>query len=202
MANVFQRALQRASVPVAYSEGFHPKPRLAFEDALPVGMESLAEAFTIVLREGFSPQGLVRGLNAELPEGLRVEGCETPVPPKSRDLRLTVYRVQGSAGFWDPERLARFAAAERFMLESTDKKGRPRHTDLRRLVAECRPVGPDTLEMTILEDDGGRKIRPGDILRRVLAMDAESLARVRVIKVRVAPQGGEGAGPEERLATN
>jgi radical SAM-linked protein len=201
MANVFLRALQRANVPVAYSEGFHPKPRLAFEDALPVGMESLDEAFTLVVRNGFSPQELVRGLNAELPEGLTVEACEIPIGERLLGLRQSVYRVQGSAGFWDPVRMARFAAAEHFILESTDKKGRPRHTDLKRLLVECRPLGPDTLEMIILEDDGGRKIRPADILRSVMAMDVESLRRVRVIKLRVAPRQSESAGPAERNVT-
>ena len=41
LINIFLRAIRRAGIEVAYSEGFHPMPKISFEDTLPIGMESL-----------------------------------------------------------------------------------------------------------------------------------------------------------------
>ena len=52
MVNIFIRAVKRAAIPVRFSEGFHPKPKLAFDNPLPVGMESQEENFTMVVDAG------------------------------------------------------------------------------------------------------------------------------------------------------
>lgn len=190
MANVFQRALQRARVGVAFSEGFHPKPRLAFEDALPVGMESLDEGLRLVVQGAFDLPSLVRNLNRELPEGLVVEdGQRIGKDARSKGPRRVLYQVHGEDGAWDPSRLQAFEEAEQMPMTSADKKGRPRHTDLKRAVCRVRPLGASTLEITIQEEDGGRQVRPGDFLHHVLGLEGEALKRVHVIKLRSSAAG-------------
>ncbi|MDL1982524.1 MAG: TIGR03936 family radical SAM-associated protein, partial [Deltaproteobacteria bacterium] len=69
------RALRRAGIPIKFSEGFHPKPKISFEDTLPIGLESLKEYFYLVVPENFKPQSIIESLNKHLPEGLSVHDC-------------------------------------------------------------------------------------------------------------------------------
>lgn len=72
VARVWERATRRARLPVAYSEGFSPRPRLHFGLASSVGHESLAEYLDIDLREPVPLDGLVEQLSGCLPAGLEV----------------------------------------------------------------------------------------------------------------------------------
>lgn len=72
MVEVFLRAFRRAGVPLVFSRGFHPLPRVVFSQALPVGVESLAEYLDCEVQELVDPEGFLRDLNRQLPEGLEV----------------------------------------------------------------------------------------------------------------------------------
>lgn len=67
-----ERALRRASVPMAFSAGFHPHPRISYANAAPTGTASEAEYFEIQLREHRDPAVLHRDLDEALPDGLDV----------------------------------------------------------------------------------------------------------------------------------
>ncbi len=69
---MFQRAFRRAAVPMAYSAGFNPHPKLAFAQAMAVGMTSSGEYGDVELTEDVAPEAFIRALNRELPEGYRV----------------------------------------------------------------------------------------------------------------------------------
>ena len=79
-ARMWERAFRRVDLPVAYSNGFSPRPRVSFGLALSTGYESVAEYLDIELSdsppEGITPQldleGLTGGLSAALPEGVDV----------------------------------------------------------------------------------------------------------------------------------
>ncbi len=64
------RALRRSGWPVDLTRGFHPKPRVSFGDALPVGMESLEERAVVWLLGPVDTDGALAALNRELPPGL------------------------------------------------------------------------------------------------------------------------------------
>ena len=84
MVTAFHRAAKRARLPVAYSQGFHPLPRMRFEGALPVGVESLAERAEFEFLQPTSLKSFMRGLNEELPEGLGVLSAEILSPSQAR----------------------------------------------------------------------------------------------------------------------
>ena len=93
---VIHRAARRARLPVRFSGGFHPQPRISFPDALPTGVASDAEIIDIELFQPRTAQAVVEGLNAELPQGFRIlEGAalhwRTPSPSVS--IREVIYRV-------------------------------------------------------------------------------------------------------------
>jgi radical SAM-linked protein len=71
-SRAFERALVRARIPMAYSSGFNPHPRISYAGASPTGAASEAEYLEIGLAETVDPAGLARDLDEALPEGLDV----------------------------------------------------------------------------------------------------------------------------------
>ncbi len=140
---VFHRAARRAGLPVRFSAGFHPAPRISFPDALPTGVESDAEIIDIELYRPCGAQETVEALNAELPTGFRIlEGAVVPwqTPSPSVTINETVYRVElpPAAPADLPRRIADFLAREK--VPSTREKGRQTiEIDLR----------PDVVDLTL-----------------------------------------------------
>jgi radical SAM-linked protein len=71
-SRAFERALVRARIPMAYSSGFNPHPRISYAGASPTGAASEAEYLEIGLAEVVDPASLARDLDLALPEGLDV----------------------------------------------------------------------------------------------------------------------------------
>ncbi len=74
---LIHRAVRRADLPVRYSAGFHPAPRISFGDALPLGVASEAELIDLTLTAPCQPQEAMERLSQELPEGVRILAAET-----------------------------------------------------------------------------------------------------------------------------
>lgn len=72
VARTFERALRRAGVPMAYSAGFNPHPRISWVGAAATGAASEAEYVELALAEEGDPAGLGRDLDAALPAGLDI----------------------------------------------------------------------------------------------------------------------------------
>jgi len=70
LLNVLQRAFKRARVEVLYSEGFHPKMRMSFVPALPLGMEGREEAFEFKTATEYGEEEFVGALNRAVPPGI------------------------------------------------------------------------------------------------------------------------------------
>jgi len=78
--HVIHRALRRVKIPVIYSEGFNPLPRVSFGFPTPVGVESYDEYFDIELEGPFDPITFKEKINQTLPAGLKVlSGQEVPI---------------------------------------------------------------------------------------------------------------------------
>lgn len=69
---VFERAIIRAKLPIAYTSGFHPRMKMAFASALSVGVTSDAEYMDFTLTEYISPKTIFLKLSKELPKGARI----------------------------------------------------------------------------------------------------------------------------------
>src|SRR5690242_3690544 len=71
-ARAFERAIRRAGVPVAYSQGFSPHPKISYASAAPTGVASEAEYLEIGLQAEVDPDQLLLALDAALSPGLDV----------------------------------------------------------------------------------------------------------------------------------
>jgi len=72
LARTMERAIRRAKLPLAYSEGFHPHPKIDFGPALAVGISSEAEYFDLHLTKASDLEKLKHDLNHTLPAGLHI----------------------------------------------------------------------------------------------------------------------------------
>jgi radical SAM-linked protein len=78
VARMWERALRRAGLPVAYTGGFSPRPQLSFGLALPTGCESLAEYLDIALTTEVDPAVAAGRVGALLPSGIEVVAAAEP----------------------------------------------------------------------------------------------------------------------------
>lgn len=96
LMRAWERSLKRAAAPVAYSEGFTARPRLALAAPLAVGVTSECEILELYTTERIAPQQLATDLSRQLPDGLSVlTAAEVPMawPSLQSMLRAVVYLV-------------------------------------------------------------------------------------------------------------
>ena len=72
LLRLLQRALRRAEVPIVFTKGFNPRPRISFKRALKLGVESLDEEATFYLEIPVEPQVFRARLQKQLPEGIEI----------------------------------------------------------------------------------------------------------------------------------
>lgn len=83
LVRVFDRTMRRAGIPISYSQGFHPHPKISFGPPLPLGLESRAEYVDITLEKPYP--AIDASLRHGLPEGLSIIGIR-PIPDKTDSL--------------------------------------------------------------------------------------------------------------------
>lgn len=143
MARVAERGIRRAGIPVAYSEGFSPRPKLHFGLALSTGYESEAEFVDLDLdpdRVGVrEPTAVAAALAPCLPSGLEITGAAA-VPPGEPSLQDAVTSTAWDAIVVAPEGVRALAALAEGLLSSTTheidivRKGKQVREDLRPLL--------------------------------------------------------------------
>ena len=69
---LWERAARRAELPLAYSQGFHPQPKMNLAAALPLGFSSTCEVLDMRLEREIRLEGLCERLNETLPPGIHV----------------------------------------------------------------------------------------------------------------------------------
>lgn len=84
-ARAFERALRRASIPMAYSAGFSPHPKISYAGASPTGVASEAEYLEIGLADRRDPDEVRAALDEALPDGLDVVEVVEASPPGLAD---------------------------------------------------------------------------------------------------------------------
>ena len=139
----FERALRRAAVPMAYSAGFTPHPRISYANAAPTGAASEAEYLEIAVTQRCDPARLGAALDEALPPGLDVvEVVEARTPGFAERLEASLWRVElpGVPPESAAAALATFLAATEVPVQRLTKTGM-RSFDARCAVvrAEVRP---------------------------------------------------------------
>ena len=191
----WERTLRRAKLPLAYTQGFSPHPRIALAAPLPVGFEGERELMDAWLDPPLAPAEVRAQLDAVLPPGLElvdVDEVAERLPSLQSSLRAARYRIAFDARELQPAvlaaRLAEVLALE--SLEWEERRGeKTRTVDLRPGVLEATvreaPAADDDPSggtVTVLELrlslEEGRGVRAASVVD-ALGVDAEPVAMVR-----------------------
>ncbi len=183
MVNLLTRALRRAGAPMKYSQGFHPMPKVAFDDPLPLGMESHDEIFDIAVARRWASEDLAEKVNPGLPEGLRIVAVGPAPGGAPQTDRHTLYEIRSPEDLpFDKAMADAFLALESAVIERTNRKGKLKKFDLRAMIQLLEWRSPGYLRLC-LEQGPGRMVRPAEALMQIFGFDAASAGRVRVIKL-------------------
>jgi radical SAM-linked protein len=169
LAKTWERILRRADLPVAYSQGFHPLPKITFASALPVGCTSDCELMDVVLSDLMDSSDVMARLAPALPAGILVTSvAQVPLnaPALQAELRWAEYIVTVETGEV-PEQIEQKVQA--FLAAPTlPRERRGKSYDLRPLVLSLSTeVACDSsaqIVMRLLADANAGTGRPDEVL--------------------------------------
>jgi radical SAM-linked protein len=215
MVDVFVRAARRAAIPMRFSEGFHPLPKISFTNPLPVGTESLAEFMDLDLNRYMRAQDFQKRMNQELPTGLRIiHSIELalkgrPLPTVFEADRFLISLEAIGKEFLEEEvhdRLHQTLQKEELILIQDKKKGIKEVNALESVeklqvvkIDAYAPsfstqngapplkelVGADFLIEMGLQKKGG--VRPTEIIQHIFELTPEETGLLRVVKTESLP---------------
>jgi len=139
LMRTWERALRRAQVPLAYSEGFNPRPKISIASALPVGFTGRGEVMDIVLSRHTSPYNFAKRLKPHLPPGmeiLSVEEVYLSQPSLQSQMRYAEYRVvvESEETLAEMEKRVKEVLSAQSLPRQRERKGRVTEYDLRSLI--------------------------------------------------------------------
>ncbi|MBI4411148.1 MAG: TIGR03960 family B12-binding radical SAM protein [Deltaproteobacteria bacterium] len=192
LMGVIKRAVIRAGLKGAYSEGFHPQMKLSMGHPLPLGVESEWEYFDLELMESDDPVIIVQNLNASLPEGVRVLFAETidrKVPSIYSALKGVDYEASFEAPLDDEKfirarnHLSKFLGEKEFFWYRETDRGLKK-LNLTDLVEKGRCDSPEMVSFkTRIQPEGS--VKPQEVLIALFGLSQEELSRVHLKKVGV-----------------
>ncbi len=98
MMRTFERSVRRAGLPVAYSQGFNPRPQLSFALPIGVGLATLDDYVDVVMTEPVDSKWAIQQLNQNLPQGLFIIDAK-PIPEDGPSLMSLIaaadYEIRG-----------------------------------------------------------------------------------------------------------
>ncbi|MBI5967408.1 MAG: TIGR03960 family B12-binding radical SAM protein [Deltaproteobacteria bacterium] len=165
LSQAMLRAFRRAQIPLVFSKGFHPLPRVSFSPPIPVGYESWAEFLDYSIQGDLPPEEADSRLNSALPIGIKIlKTHEIPLkfPSISDNIKKILYVVR----FADSERPPK-EIGDRFLKEERVPVFWPKKNKFLDL--------KEAVESLCFEDERGLKIviryREGGLLRPEEALD-------------------------------
>lgn len=189
----FERALRRASIPMAYSSGFNPHPRISYANAAPTGAESEAEYLEIGLAEVCDPVKVRLALDEALPPGMGVVEAVVAVGEGLPE-RLTAsawdVRVIGAEADSLKTALAALLSADSVEIGRMTKKGMRRFDARVALVAGSvvtEPAGEPCLRLLLHQTIP--LVRPDDIVAALRQIAPEVTAGWGSLLLRRLAQG-------------
>ena len=198
--NAWIRAMRRANIPLAYSQGFHPHPKVAFSAATPAGEETIGDYMDVVLTARDEPGQWLSRMREKLPDGFHLLQCRE-VPLKASSLmglndggEFSLF-FRGLSGEELRQRLGRLLSLEHIEVPRRSKKrggkgrgrgrGRGRRTpttisvDIRPMIVSASVRDEDEAIVDLrLKSVDGKPPKP----REYVSLMVEDTATVRVMR--------------------
>ncbi len=207
MVRLFHRAARRAKIPVAYSKGFHPMPKIVFENPIPLGMESLRERLIIQLERNMEGLELKTRLMAQLTHGISLKKV-TVIPKKKALIPLSIQSFVVMLSDIDKESvqetIRRLGSIDQLVICLKRKKGEVK-VDLKKRLLSLELFKEETGEpeikswISLVKDQLSGKektivklvldqsipplLKPAEVLAKLFELDSTRVAITRVLKL-------------------
>jgi radical SAM-linked protein len=161
---LWERAARRAELPLAYSQGFHPQPKMNMAAALPLGFSSRCEVMDMKLELDISLDDLPTRLNKTLPAGLQVVDVEQ-VEERAPALQTQVVSAEYEVTLTESVDRSDLKQKIDSVIESKalPRERRGKMYDLRPLIEDLRPLADDKIFMRLAAREGATG-RPEEVL--------------------------------------
>ncbi|HMC33157.1 MAG TPA: TIGR03936 family radical SAM-associated protein, partial [Myxococcales bacterium] len=180
------RTFRRAGLSMPHSQGFHPKPKVSFGPACPVGTESHAEYLDLELFGTRDASEVAEGIRGNLPEGFRVVSCEVLRPggaSLARTIRGIEYRVELPEGAPDAAvRLAEFAAREEATVLREREGKQPVRIDLKKSVDRLVAENAREIRFTLRAGENEAVARPSELLAALFGTELTRPGVARIVR--------------------
>ena len=161
---IWERASRRAGLPLAYTQGFHPQPKINLASPLPLGISSHCEVVDLRLNEDIDLANLPARLQAAMPSGIgivKVEQVEERAPALQTQVIAAEYEGTLTEAV-DSSSLKR-KMDELLASESIPRERRGRQYDLRPLIENLELVSENNIRMKLAAREGATG-RPEEVL--------------------------------------
>jgi radical SAM-linked protein len=179
---LWERAARRAELPLAYSQGFHPQPKMNMAAALPLGFSSRCEVMDMKLEQDIQLENLPTRLNNTLPSGLQVvdvEQVDERAPALQTQVLSAEYEVTLTEAV-DRSELQRKLDSV-IGSNSIPRERRGKTYDLRPLIEEVSVLSDGRIFMRLLAREGATG-RPEEVLDVLgIAFEGTRIERTRLI---------------------
>jgi radical SAM-linked protein len=208
-ARAFERALRRAKVPIAFSAGFSPHPRVSYANATPTGVASEAEYLEIALNQVADPQEIRAKLDSALPVGLdliEVVGAKSPDFASRLEASLWQFVLPGVEREAVAVAVAALLAESEVIVERMTKDG-VRRFDARAAICSLsiadsspetvggEPIAGDRAPSVILNAvvrNGSPSVRPDDLLAALRVVAGLAPTSPKVTRLAQGPLNASG----------
>lgn len=183
---LWERAMRRAELPIAYSQGFHPQPKISLAAALPLGFSSRGEVLDVRLNEELTVTDISTRLQESLPPDIKiidVQSVDERLPALQTQVLSAAYNVHLTEAI-DGSELTRWVEAL-MNSESLLRERRGKSYDLRPLIEMLSVIteanGKVWLKMTLAAREGATG-RPEEVLSALgIEADTARVERTRLI---------------------
>lgn len=196
--SVIIRAMRRAEIPLRFSQGYHPLPKITFGPALPVGVESTVEYFAFETFGLPIEKLMISKINDEFPKGLSIMQCEEiplKVPSLFHDVRGFTYFVALN-GIKEKfsvneiqDRIQSFMDTDEALISRIAPKVE-RKINARAFVEKLEMPDSQKLELTMMFSQQG-SVKPTEVIRKVFDLDDKQTRLLRVLKTSVSFRSSE-----------
>ncbi len=149
LVRLLDRAFRRNELPISFTGGFHPLPRIRFALSLPLGVEGLKELVEIDFTKELSPNHVMKKLQKSLPNGLKILHAESistkDISPTQKlkaaiwSFKLTTISSQNKVCPRWEEGISQIMSCEELIWQDTDKRGRFRKRNFKH-VLKCLKI--------------------------------------------------------------
>lgn len=162
------RSMRRASIPLAYSQGFHPSPNVSFGPALGTGISGIREYFDMEISRSLSLDYLIQTLNSVLPDGLKLRDAVL-IEKREASLNNFITKYEYEVRCPDASVIRNFMEKSEIIFER--EKG---PVDLRAMVESTEILDKNTVRLIFI-DKNNKKARLSELIPAIFGMPYEEL---------------------------